>query len=85
MSNLIPPHEIEHNDAILAILLNVLKPGGKLILQDKHDTISSTLKLNGFVYVKSENNVIVCNKPNFEVCKLNNRWFSYVILSMLFF
>lgn len=75
MSNLIPPHEVEHNDRILAIILNALKPGGKLILQDKSDTISSTLKLSGFVDVKSDNGLFISNKPNFEVSELNSLLF----------
>ncbi|XP_077300452.1 cytokine induced apoptosis inhibitor 1 [Arctopsyche grandis] len=67
LSNFIAPHSVPHDDKILAIILHVLKPGGKLILEDKSDEIASFLKLNGFVDVVSDKGVITCNKPNFEV------------------
>ncbi|CAG4949943.1 anamorsin homolog [Colias croceus] len=66
LSNWLPPHNIEHNDKLLSILVKLLKPSGKILLKDSND-ISSNLKLNGFVNVTSSENVYIGEKPNFEV------------------
>ncbi|CAH2266375.1 jg9139 [Pararge aegeria aegeria] len=78
LSNWLPPHSMQHSDSLLALLIKLLKPSGKIILKDKID-ISSALKLNGFLNVtKIEENVFSAEKPKFEVgakvfLKLNNK------------
>ncbi|CAF4756502.1 unnamed protein product [Pieris macdunnoughi] len=77
LSNWLSPHSIEHKDSLLAILIKLLKPSGKLILKENND-ISSVLKLNGFVNVSNTENTFVAEKPNFEVgskasLKLNSK------------
>ncbi|XP_045536236.1 anamorsin homolog [Papilio machaon] len=67
LCNLIPPHSVEHSDNLLAIIIKILKPSGRLIVKDNTD-LSSTLKLNGFVNVtKSAGNTYIAEKPKFEV------------------
>lgn len=66
LSNWLSPHSIEHKDSLLAILIKLLKPSGKLILKENND-ITTSLKLNGFVNVSKVENIIIAEKPNFEV------------------
>ncbi|XP_052754895.1 anamorsin homolog [Galleria mellonella] len=67
ISNWLAPQSMIHNDNLLAIIVKLLKPSGKLILKDTID-LTSTLKLNGFVNVlKESDNVYVAEKPKFEV------------------
>ncbi|XP_004931546.1 anamorsin homolog [Bombyx mori] len=67
LSNWLPPHSVSHSDKLLAIIIKLLKPNGKLILKDLNK-LTSTLKLNGFVNVTElENNRYVAEKPKFEV------------------
>ncbi|XP_028173409.1 anamorsin homolog [Ostrinia furnacalis] len=67
LSNWIPPHSISHTDSLLAIIIKVLRPSGRLILKD-HNDLTSTLKLNGFINVnKDSGNVFVAEKTKFEV------------------
>lgn len=67
LSNWLAPHTVKHSDSILAIIVKLLKPSGKLILKDAVD-LTSTLKLNGFVNVtKSSDNLYLAEKPKFEV------------------
>ncbi|XP_023946533.1 anamorsin homolog [Bicyclus anynana] len=78
ISNWLPPYTMQHSGSLLALLIKLLKPSGKVILKDTLD-ISSELKLNGFLNVtKSEENVFTAEKPKFEVgakvfLKLNNK------------
>ncbi|XP_026499306.2 anamorsin homolog [Vanessa tameamea] len=78
LSNWMLPHSVDHNDSLLAILIKLLKPSGKLILKDSND-VCSILKLNGFINVtKCSDNQYLAEKPNFEVgskasLKLNNK------------
>ncbi|XP_050351623.1 anamorsin homolog [Nymphalis io] len=78
LSNWIIPHSVDHNDSLLAILIKLLKPSGKLILKDTKD-ITLNLKLNGFINVtKGRDNQYLAEKPNFEVgskasLKLSNK------------
>ncbi|KAM3966139.1 cytokine induced apoptosis inhibitor 1 [Aphomia sociella] len=67
ISNWLSPYSVSHNDKLVAIIVKLLKPSGKLIIKDEID-LSSTLKLNGFVNVTKEmSNVYVAEKPKFEV------------------
>lgn len=67
LSNWIPPHSINHSDSLLALLIKLLKPSGKLLLKDTKD-ITLSLKLNGFINVTQDSdNVYIAEKPNFEV------------------
>lgn len=67
LSNWLPPHTVKHTDNILAIIVKLLKPSGKLILKDETD-LTTSLKLNGFVNVtKSSDNLYLAEKPKFEV------------------
>ncbi|KAJ8713579.1 hypothetical protein PYW07_013949 [Mythimna separata] len=67
LSNWLVPHTVKHTDNILAIIVKLLKPSGKLILKDATD-LTSTLKINGFVNViKSLDNLYIAEKPKFEV------------------
>ncbi|CAK1544992.1 unnamed protein product [Leptosia nina] len=66
LSNWLAPHSIQHNDNLLAILIKLLKPNGKLILKD-HNDISTALKLNGYLNIFKTDNIYVAEKPNFEV------------------
>lgn len=67
LSNWIPPHSVNHSDSLLALLIKLLKPNGKLILKDTKD-ITLSLKLNGFINViQDSENVYIAEKPNFEV------------------
>ncbi|XP_013190581.1 anamorsin homolog [Amyelois transitella] len=66
ISNWLAPHAIVHTDSLLAIIVKILKPSGKLIAKSPSD-ISSPLKLNGFVNVKQDGDVFVAEKPKFEV------------------
>ncbi|XP_035445352.2 anamorsin homolog [Spodoptera frugiperda] len=67
ISNWLSPHTVKHTDNILAIIVKLLKPSGKLILKDTTD-LTSALKLNGFVNVtKSSDNLYLAEKPKFEV------------------
>ncbi|XP_072947562.1 anamorsin homolog [Epargyreus clarus] len=62
-----PPHSVEHTDNLLALIVKVLKPNGKLIARDNKD-ISLPLKLNGFINVQKNNDdTISAQKPSFEV------------------
>nr|XP_026499306.1 anamorsin homolog [Vanessa tameamea] len=78
LSNWMLPNSVDHNDSLLAILIKLLKPSGKLILKDSND-VCSILKLNGFINVtKCSDNQYLAEKPNFEVgskasLKLNNK------------
>ncbi|XP_026738073.1 anamorsin homolog isoform X2 [Trichoplusia ni] len=67
LSNWLPPHTVKHTDNILAIIVKLLKPSGKLILKDETD-LTTSLKLNGFVNVtKSSDNLYLAEKPKFEI------------------
>ncbi|XP_021192827.2 anamorsin homolog [Helicoverpa armigera] len=67
LSNWLAPHTVKHTDALLAIIVKILKPSGKLILKDTAE-LTTTLKLNGFVNVtKSTDNLYIAEKPKFEV------------------
>ncbi|KAF9408253.1 hypothetical protein HW555_012003 [Spodoptera exigua] len=67
ISNWLSPHTVKHTDNILAIIVKLLKPNGKLILKDTTD-LTSALKLNGFINVtKSPDNLYLAEKPKFEV------------------
>lgn len=58
---------MEHSDSLLALLIKLLKPCGKLILRDTSD-VSTALKLNGFLNVtKTTENNYIAEKPKFEV------------------
>ncbi|KAH9630473.1 hypothetical protein HF086_017011 [Spodoptera exigua] len=66
ISNWLSPHTVKHTDNILAIIVKLLKPNGKLILKDTTD-LTSALKLNGFINVtKSPDNLYLAEKPKFE-------------------
>lgn len=67
ISNWLAPNSVKHTDEVLAFMLKLLRPCGKLMVKDGSD-LTSALKLNGFLNInKSENNVYVAEKPNFEV------------------
>ncbi|XP_045766679.1 anamorsin homolog [Maniola jurtina] len=78
ISNWLPPHTVQHSDSLLALLIKLLKPSGKVILKDTLD-VSSALKLNGFLNVtKTAENEFTAEKPKFEVgakvsLKLNSK------------
>lgn len=83
MSNWIPPHSVNHSDSLLALLIKLLKPSGKLVLKDTKD-ITLSLKLNGFINVTQDSdNVYIAEKPNFEVIVLHQ--YSYEYLNYFFF
>lgn len=83
MSNWIPPHSVNHSDSLLALLIKLLKPSGKLVLKDTKD-ITLSLKLNGFINVTQDSdNVYIAEKPNFEVTVLHQ--YSYEYLNYFFF
>lgn len=83
MSNWIPPHSVNHSDSLLALLIKLLKPSGKLLLKDTKD-ITLSLKLNGFINVTQDSdNVYIAEKPNFEVIVLYQ--YSYEYLNFFFF
>lgn len=72
ISNWLSPNAVQHTDRLLAIIVKLLKPSGKLVLKDEKD-LTSSLKLNGFVNVtKDIGGVYVAEKPKFEVCKFNS-------------
>ncbi|KAL4711997.1 hypothetical protein ACJJTC_003664 [Scirpophaga incertulas] len=68
ISNWMPPFQIQHTDTILALIVKLLKPNGKIVMKDETD-ITSALKLNGFVNINKriKNNVYTAEKPSFEV------------------
>ncbi|CAG9793956.1 unnamed protein product [Diatraea saccharalis] len=66
LSNWIPPHSLNHTDNLLALIVKLLKPSGKLVLNNKTD-LTSALKLNGFINVNKEGNSFRAEKPKFEV------------------
>lgn len=67
LSNWLSPNAVQHTDSLLAIIVKLLKPSGKLVLKDEKDLVT-TLKLNGFVNVTKElDGVYVAEKPKFEV------------------
>lgn len=77
LSNWLPPHNVVHDDKLLPLIIKLLKPSGKLLMNDVND-INSTLKLNGFINIVKINNQYIAEKPNFEVgsktsLKLNNK------------
>ncbi|XP_034831059.1 anamorsin homolog [Maniola hyperantus] len=78
ISNWLPPYTVQHSDSLLALLIKLLKPSGKIILKDILD-VSSVLKLNGFLNVtKTAENEYSAEKPKFEVgakvfLKLNSK------------
>lgn len=83
LSNWIPPHSVNHSDSLLALLIKLLKPSGKLVLKDTKD-ITLSLKLNGFINVTQDsNNVYIAEKPNFEVIVLHQ--YSYEYINYFFF
>ncbi|XP_047993355.1 anamorsin homolog [Leguminivora glycinivorella] len=65
-SNIVPPHSVTHNDSLLATLIKLLKPSGKLVAKDASD-ITTALKLNGFLNVTQADGVYTAEKPKFEV------------------
>lgn len=70
VSNWLSPNAVQHTDSLLAIIIKLLKLGGKLVLKDEKD-LTSTLKLNGFVNVtKGFDGVYVAEKSKFEVCSI---------------
>lgn len=67
LSNWLSPNAVQHTDNLLAIIIKLLKPNGKLVLKDEKD-LTSTLKLNGFMNITNElDGVYVAEKPKFEV------------------
>ncbi|CAH2981403.1 unnamed protein product [Chilo suppressalis] len=66
MSNWLAPYGINHTDNLLAIIIKLLKPSGKLLLKTEIDLISA-LKLNGFINVCRDDNIFTAEKPKFEV------------------
>lgn len=67
VSNWLAPHTVKHTDNILALIVKLLKPNGKVLLKDVSD-LCSALTINGFVNVtKSLDNLYVAGKPKFEV------------------
>ncbi|XP_075978963.1 cytokine induced apoptosis inhibitor 1 [Anticarsia gemmatalis] len=78
VSNWLTPLTVKHTDSILALIVKLLKPSGKVLLRDETD-LTTSLKLNGFVNVtKSADNLFVAEKPKFEVgskasLKLNSK------------
>ncbi|CAB3238057.1 unnamed protein product [Arctia plantaginis] len=78
VSNWLSPHTVKHTDNILALIVKLLKPNGKVLLKDESD-VCTALTINGFVNVtKTPDNLYVAEKPKFEVgskasLKLNNK------------
>lgn len=67
LSNWLSPNAVQHTDSLLAIIIKLLKPSGKLVLKDEKDLISA-LKLNGFVNAtKKLDDIYIAEKPKFEV------------------
>ncbi|CAH2039488.1 unnamed protein product, partial [Iphiclides podalirius] len=67
LSNLVAPYSVVHSDSLLAVVIKILKPSGRLILKDKTD-VSSVLKFSGFLNItKSSDNLYTAEKPQFEV------------------
>ncbi|KAG6444776.1 hypothetical protein O3G_MSEX003502 [Manduca sexta] len=67
LSNWLAPHTVQHTDELLAIIVKLLKPSGKLLLKDTTD-LTTTLKLNGFINItKNADNIYLAEKPKFEV------------------
>lgn len=78
VSNWLSPHTVKHTDSLLALIVKLLKPSGKVLLKDDID-LNSALKINGLInIVKASDNIYVAEKPKFEVgskatLKLNNK------------
>ncbi|KAJ0178194.1 hypothetical protein K1T71_006017 [Dendrolimus kikuchii] len=67
VSNWLAPYAVKHTDSLLALIVKLLKPSGKLVLKDETDLMSA-LKINGFVNVfLGLDNIYIAEKPNFEV------------------